>query len=784
MTSNPDRLYELLPAIHRIRGKEQGEPLRALLAVINEQADLIERDIAQLYDNWFIETCEDWVVPYLAELVGYEPIHEAGEPGEIATQQGRARNKILIPRREVANTVRYRRRKGSLALLELLARDIAGWPARAVEFYKLLGWTQAVNHLHLERGRSVDLRNARALELLGAPFEQLAHTVDVRRINSRHRKGRFNIPSIGVFVWRLRPFSVTDTPAYCVEASNAHRFTFSVLGNDSPLFMKPEPETDPSHIAEEFNLPVPISRRFLARNLDRLYGEGKALCIKRGYKNRPPRLIRADEIVVADLSGWRYLPKRGKVALDPELGRIVFPSYPPVANGVWVSYQYGFSDALGGGEYERSLTEISGAKIYKVGGRQTGNRSSFKRLGDALKQWVNDNPPHAVIEIADSQVYTEQLLIDFSAKPEPGDASQDQTPVESRRESLQLRAANGKRPIIRLLDWQTSAPDALTVIGHQGSRFTLDGLLVTGRGAQLNGDLQKALFRHTTLTPGWEVDHNCNPKRPLEPSLEIFSPHVCVIIEHSILGPIQVNQLPPTPETETEETLDAIGRDELEDGEQGNVKTQAACRGVGADYRYDPIRLCIADSIVDATDPEREAIGAPGCPVAHATVTIERSTVFGQVHAHAIEEGNNSLFMGVIQVARRQIGCLRFSYITPGSRTPRRYHCQPDLAEAAALEQLANLTPGNASPADSEKQRARDNARLRVKPRFNSVHYGTPTYGQLAQACAEEIKRGADDESEMGVFHDLFQPQREANLRVRLDEYIPADADVGIIKVN
>ena len=45
----------------------------------------------------------------------------------------------------------------------------------------------------------------------------------------------------------------------------------------------------------------------------------------------------------------------------------------------------------------------------------------------------------------------------------------------------------------------------------------------------------------------------------------------------------------------------------------------------------------------------------------------------------------------------------------------------------------------------------------------------------------EEIKRGADDESEMGVFHDLFQPQREANLRTRLDEYIPARADVGII---
>jgi hypothetical protein len=51
----------------------------------------------------------------------------------------------------------------------------------------------------------------------------------------------------------------------------------------------------------------------------------------------------------------------------------------------------------------------------------------------------------------------------------------------------------------------------------------------------------------------------------------------------------------------------------------------------------------------------------------------------------------------------------------------------------------------------------------------------------LAHTCAEEIKCGADDESEMGVFHDLYQPQRTANLRARLDEYTPAGMDAGII---
>ena len=59
----PDRLYNLLPAVYRMRDAAQGYPLRGLLAVISEQVNVIEADIAQLYHNWFIETCQDWVVP-------------------------------------------------------------------------------------------------------------------------------------------------------------------------------------------------------------------------------------------------------------------------------------------------------------------------------------------------------------------------------------------------------------------------------------------------------------------------------------------------------------------------------------------------------------------------------------------------------------------------------------------------------------------------------------------------------------------------------------------------
>jgi len=139
--------------------------------------------------------------------------------------------------------------------------------------------------------------------------------------------------------------------------------------------------------------------------------------------------------------------------------------------------------------------------------------------------------------------------------------------------------------------------------------------------------------------------------------------------------------------------------------------------------------------------------------------------------------------MGKIRVARRLIGCMRFCYVTPGSRTPRRYRCQPDLVDQPIAEQLidAALEANLPKPSKQEIELAQYSERLRVRPQFNSGHYGNPAYCQLTQYCAGEIKRGASDESEMGVFHNLFQPQREANLRHRLEEYTPIGMETGIV---
>ena len=723
MSANPDRLYDLIPAVYRMRDAAQGYPLQSLLRVVGEQVSVVEHDISGLYENWFIETCEDWVVPYIGALVGYTPV--ASGPLTVSGTRGKARERIMIPRREVANTIRFRRRKGTLKLLVDLAEAVASWPAVAVEFYRRLAVTQNINHLQMARGRTAELRDGDALLALDGPFDEMAHVVDVRRPNSIHSQGAANIPSVGVFVWRLRQYSITQSPAYCYEEVSANCFLFSPLGHDQPLFV--DPNVGAAAAGPDLAVPRPITRRgFERREIDEptggqssgvpfYYGPGGSLCLFTGPSLTP---VPATKIVPADLSDWTYRPLPDTYAVDPQLGRILLPPATGRRPSLWVSYTYGFSADMGGGEYSRTLSQPPDATFYHV-----GRDATYRRIGDALTAWRQQAPADAVIEIVDSNVYAEPV----SANLVKG-------------QTLELRAANGARPVVRLLGWQTAAPDDLMISGDAGSWCVLDGLVITGRPMQVSGSISGVAIRHCTLVPGWGLDCDCSPTRPSEPSLEVVGAAQCVTIEHSIVGAIQVE------------------RDEVE---------------------VDPLILRISDSIVDATNTERVAIGAVGKLCAYATLTLERSTVFGQVQVHMVQLATNSILQGHVSICRRQCGCFRFCYARPGSRTPRRYECQPDLVENAIANEAAR-----AGMTQAQRDALIAAARLRVEPKFNSTRYGRPQYCQLSAECAAEITSGADDQSEIGGFHDLYQPQRAANLRQRLNEYTPAETDVGIIFVN
>src|SRR6185369_9491013 len=103
-------------------------------------------------------------------------------------------------------------------------------------------------------------------------------------------------------------------------------FTFSILGDDVPLFTRPLPEPSPDDIAGELNVPAPIRRYALAEQLDAYYGKDKSFFIwaepvsagDDENKNGGPALpneVSADRIIVADLSSWRYRPDENYVAV-------------------------------------------------------------------------------------------------------------------------------------------------------------------------------------------------------------------------------------------------------------------------------------------------------------------------------------------------------------------------------------------------------------------------------------------------------------------------------------
>ncbi len=713
MSREPDGLAELLPQWHRLRDAQEGEPLRALLAVMAEQLDLVRDGVEQGYEDLFVETAAPWVLPYLGDLVGYRtlPGYERVLTTGLRGGSSAALTEAVAPRRDVAATVANRRRKGTLHLLEELSERVADWPARAVELSRHVSHQQPVKLYGTggaergTRGRTVDLRDSSALDLAGGPFGAVARSVDVRRADSRHRQGGWAPAGVGLFVWRLKAYSLTSTPAYCIDRAR-NLYTFSILGNDTPLVTKPVPEPSPTHIATIDNVPAFIRRRQLHDRLADYYGPGKSFVIRRDGEDRP---VPPSDIVVADLSDWRYRPKRGQVAVDPELGRIAFGARTAPRKGVWVDHHYAFGADTGGGEYLRDREARPDAEFYRVGPGET-----YRQIMDAYRAWQNDRRagrcgPEGIIEITHSGAYQEQLDFDL----DPGDR-------------LELRAAEGTRPVIRLLDWYSNRPDALNIRAVSADcapgerpRIVLDGLLVAGRGINVTGPMGAVVVRHSTLVPGWSLEPECDPHSPEEPSIVLERTTACLQVEHSILGTIEV---------------------------------------IGDEVSEEPLDIHIRDSVLDATADDREALSAPDCRHAHAVLHLHRTTVIGEIHTHAVRIAENSVFTGRLHVARRGIGCIRFSYVPTGSRTPRRHRCQPDL-----------VGPEQAS---------------RVRPLFTSQRYGTPWYGLLADRCAEEIRRGAEDGAELGAFHDLYRPQREDSLRARLAEYTPAGTDAGIFFVT
>ena len=674
---NAQTLYALLPAVYRQRDVEHGEPLRDLFEIFGEQAAVLENEIQHLYENWFIETCDEWVVSYLGDLLGVRPTSA----------------KRVSTRAEVANTLGYRRRKGTLAVVEQLVRDVTGWPARAVEYFTLLSTTQNLNHLRMENHGTPDLRDEAALSGLGGPFERTAHLLDVRRIAGG--AGRYNIPNVGVHVWRLSANELHRATAHQVDADNRLHYTFSQLGQDVQLFRRPQDVPRAFDSATERNVPDVIRRRVLDEQFDDLYGEQSSVAVWDGE-----HFIEPEQVAVCDLTDWVHAVAADmRIAIDPVLGRIAFADEP--AAEVRVRYHYGFSADIGGGTYDRSASVGAfEASALRVGTDPLQEISEgverFATIGEALAHWrslpLEERP--GVIEIDDNSTYSEEI-------------SEIDLPQGA---SLTIRAANRRRPTVLLTS-------ELNIVGGEDADFEVNGLLIGNDGLRVTGQLRSLRITDCTLVPGRRLSEQGEPLEPGETSLIVEATTASVAIKNSILGSIRT----------------AVD-----------------------------VQVRILDSVIDANGTSNFACHGLQDGEAGGLIEIERATVVGRVRVNEVRLASDILFLGVVEAVRRQQGCLRFSHVPLGSIVPRRFRCQPALTDGALPDELERLA-------------------LAVRPQFTSLRYGDPGYCQLSSKTPAQIRRGGEDESEMGVFSGLKQPQREDSLRVRLQEYVRLGTETGIL---
>ena len=348
---------------------------------------------------------------------------------------------------------------------------------------------------------------------------------------------------------------------------------------------------------------------------------------------------------------------------------------------------------FGGGAFRRTLSQDAGSRVYRV--RKLSAAGEFATITQALAQWETDKRTAAgsraaVIEIADSATYHEAPAFMLGAG-----------------EYLQLRAASQARPVLRMFDYHTGAPEQVRIGGAAGSRFTMDGLMVAGGSIDIvdaapagQGGAHESVFqvalRHCTLVPGWDPDFGGQAQWRLPSSVNVHAARLALRIDCCITGPLRI-----------------------------------AGEGAGAQ----PVALQVRDSVIDSGHAAGLAIAdhAHGAALVHAAFT--RATVIGVAQLLRLDLAENCLFMGALLAGRRTEGLMRFCYVSPGSRTPRRLHCQPELAQYA---------PGM----NAEREAAR------VRPRFVSLRFGTPGYARLAPDCAEEIMSGAEDDNAMGAFYD------------------------------
>jgi hypothetical protein len=803
-----ERLWQLLPAVYRSADTDSLEapgPLREILDRIGAQVAVVRRSVDRLWADQSIETCDDWVIPYLGDLLGTQLVNNLDARAQ---------------RLDVAKTIHYRRRKGTVQVLEELARDVTGWTCHVVEGFRRLARTRhgldpavgpaAFPHadpadvaqlLAIEgltgrltgtpAGGFADLRSPHGASLANGAFDESFHTADVRV--GRGALGHFGIPKLLVFLWRLTSFPVVAGTPVAV-AGGGGQYGFDPTGREIPLFLPPPPAVDDFSeawsSAREWDVPGPLSRSLEASIND---------------PDAPPRYV---------LNG--VAPP---ASVSPEIGRFTLGAGAP--EPFTVDYQYGFSSLIGAGPYERDLLgdppALVGTETPVRGG--TGLDAALTHAGATGTVTLEDSLTYTKLGSAADPIVS--LLVRAGARARPvlrppagagpwiftgGLGAQlvldgltlsgCDIVLRGAFDTVRLTACTvdpgtggpGSPPLARAVDGRLLAPSRILIeadpaapageggairrllvdhciLGPIRTRFggsvetlSISDSVVQGLAATTAIDLFDPLLLANGLLPGGPASASATPAYP--PSALLTAVPGLTAALATYLGEPLSSQESAVPQP----LLDALGTliagpSLYEEATFASVDLSPATLALLDAATLDGAHLvALNQALLQESFPI--ALGVAALAVADATVALDRVTVLGRIAAQRLSS-SDSILGDFVAVDDVQDGCVRFSAYASGSAIPRVY-------ESAAI------------PAGA--------------PIFTSDSYGQPGYAQLVEtaddaivaggASGASIAAGAENGSELGAFSADLNRLKERGLLAKYTEYLPLGLTPVIVHVT
>ena len=820
-----ERLWQLLPAVYRTADTDSYAapgPLRELINRIGAQMAVTRRGIDRLWADQSIETCDDWVVPYIGDLLGTNLVNNLDPAAQ---------------RLDVAKTIHYRRRKGTVEVLEELAGDVTGWTAHVVEGFRCLARTRhgldpavgpaafssaspsdVAGLLRTEgltglltggpAGGFADLRSAHGAQLANTAFDESFHTADLRA--GQGMIGHFAIPRLLVFLWRLTSFPVVAATPVAVSGCPG-QYVFDPTGREIPLFLPPPPVPDYYAVAgsgqeagwasaHEWQVPGPLTRSLETAITD----PGTGLPARPGYPGNavPPRY---------SLSGGTQLAGAWPdIGIWPEIGR--FETAGSATEPFTVNYQYGFSSTVGAGPYDRDLLGDPPAEV--------GNETVVTGGAGALAPALTAAGATGTITINDSLTYTALASVGSSVAPVA---------------SLLVRAGPGMRPVLR------PAASGPWIFTGDGGQLVLDGLTVSGCDIVLRGSFDTVRITGCTIDPGTAADGSpplataadgvtlapsrifieADPAGPADDPGAIAQ----LLVDHCILGPVRtrfggsvetvtitdsiVQGLPETAGT-SYTGADVFDPALLARGLTGTSKLaqsllaampQAAATALQA-YAVEALASQEAGFPADALTALNGLVAGPSLydPALFATVSLSADVLALAGQAATLDPADlatlnrgllDESFPVALGVAALAIAdaTVQLTRVTALGRIAAHRLSASDsiLRDFAAVDDTQDgcvrftaYASGSALPRQYESAQFAAGAAI-----FTSDSYGQPGYAQLLETAdsvvegGASIAAGAENRSEMGAFCADLNPVKEQGLLIKYAEYMP----LGLVPV-